>query len=856
MAERALFEPLAAHLRSRLDSGSREEQARAAEALGRLYVRMLTDAKAPEARQRLEDQSRELLRRVPESDSFELRINLAKASYLPVEETVEQDRLKMATDAQRAEAQRVLAQIAPQFDELANKLHRRVEQLERKEALAKEADLEGVRAELADARRLRSLARYYSGWAAYYTAVLTRNPRLAQRALEDFGYLLNAVPGKAASIERLPKNMLRYEHVARAAVACGLCTAMLGGDVESVRWLDEVEQAEGVPEGVLDHLFSRRLIVYAATSRWADVEVAVRRRRGPTAGTEKPLVLREARLLTVLCLEALRDPAMRPGLRAIAEKLSQLGLGDLVTQGEAGHVLDLVRLYGTAPIGQEGFIVGYVRGLQAFERAREAHRAAGGNPEDTASAADVINAYREAAGVLGSAAGSGDSGKFPAERAKAGVRRGLALFYAGDFPQAAEAFLAAGEGAPADIRRDALWYAIVGLDRAIERGKPSLTEQRDRLATLYLKEFPGTENAVKLLLRQTRADSLTDDAALDILLGIPPESALYPAARRQASRTLYEGFRRAPEGRRDFAGLRFAEVAEQVLRLEHARAMGDRDPAGLDAAKGVAVRARQLADVLLGLNAPDVPRARAALDALASAADYQGLDLRPYEDELGYRRMQIGLIAGDAAAVERELAALRARGGTFASAAERLLYRDALRAWKAAGTDPAAARRVVRYGQRVLESAAAASLAPGEASVVALRDSVADAAAAVYRAEHDTIHRDLALKLDREQLAAGTRSASSLRRLAELTEAAGDAAAAGTYWNELLAGSEPGGDRWFEARFHTIRLLATAAPGDAITALKQHKVLYPTFGPPPWGSKLEELERAIVNGTPPPGGAP
>ena len=79
----------------------------------------------------------------------------------------------------------------------------------------------------------------------------------------------------------------------------------------------------------------------------------------------------------VLALEAKADPGLTGRNAEIVDSLIQVSWGDLVARGEVGHVLDLTRIYGTAPSGQEGFIVRYVRGLRAFERAVAAHRATG-----------------------------------------------------------------------------------------------------------------------------------------------------------------------------------------------------------------------------------------------------------------------------------------------------------------------------------------------------------------------------------------------------------------------------------------------------------------------------------------------
>jgi hypothetical protein len=848
LAERGLLEVLAARLRRQHREGTAEEQVRAAELLGKLYVRMLTEATTPEKRQEIEGLCRELLKD-QRADSFELRLNLAKATYLRVEEIVERDRLRMAGSEERAEAERVLRTVKPTFEEISRKLDARVRSLEAREKAAPAADVDLLRAELAEQRRLRSLSLYYAGWSHYYTAVLTGSKADALDAMRRFGGLLNAVSAeRPATIDRLPKANLRYEHVARAALACALCAALLEKPTEAARWLDEVEQGEEVVPIVREQIFSRRLIVHAAASQWADIDLAVRKRRKPERdGPEILLSVPDARLLAVTALEAARA-TQSAAIRAEAERQAQVALGDLIKRGEAGHVLDLVSLYGTTPIGQEGFIVNYVVSLQSYERARAAHKTAG-NEEEPAVEPAVVNLYREAAGLLAAATGSADAPEFPKERERAEIRRGLALFYAGDLEAAATQFQAAANVAVTpEQKRDALWYAIVSLDRAVERGNRGVAPDRDRVATLYLEQFPASENAARLLLRQTRADRLSDEEALEILLKVARDSGIYEASRKQAARLLYQAYRRSQGEARDFAALRFAEVAEGVLRLEQARAMAGTDQVAKDAAADVVVRVRQLADALLGATAPDTERVEGALAVLDTVAAFHSMDLESLKGELLFRRVQIAMARGDEAGIARHVDLLRGAGGPFADATDRLLYQRSQRAFKAADSDVALARQVVRYGARILESEHAA-LDPGVAS---MRDSVAQAAAVIWRAEGDVRMRDLAVRVDREQLEAGQRTASSLRRLGELLEAGGDKERALAAWRELLNGVQNGTPEWYEARYESLRLLLETSPGEAAAAMGQHRVLHPDFGPEPWGSKLRELDAKIGAAVPPP----
>jgi hypothetical protein len=847
LAEHQLLEPLAARLRQRVTQGSPEDRAHAAELLGKLYVRMLAAANTPEARQVVEDRAKELLK-VPEADSPELRIDLAKATYLKVEEVVEKDRLHLVSPEEKAEAERVLRTVGPVFKDLSTKVDAKVRQLEDKEKNNQSQDIETLRTELADARRLRSLARYYWGWTEYYTALLTKTPQRANEAMKAFGGLLNALPNRAPTIDRLPKNLLHYEHVARAAIGCALCASMLGNDVEASRWLDEIESAEDIPPVIQDQLFTRRLIIAAAAGKWADVDLAVKRRREPAKGNPpKPLSVADARLLTVLCLEAARDQASRPGIKQATEKLAQIGLGDLITRGEVGHVLDLVSMYGTTPIGQEGFIVNYVRSLQTFEKARAAHKAAG-KEEEPATDRAIINQYREAADLLATATNNADAAQFPKEREKAEIRHGLALYYAGDLEAAAAQFqVAANVAVTPDQKRDALWYAIVTLDRAVEGGKTSLAADRDKIATLYLQEFPGSENAAKLLLRQVRADRLNDAQTIEILLKVPKESAIFEASRLRASGLLYQAYRHAPAAEKDFAAVRFADVAEGILKVEQARAMAGLDQSSKDAAGHVQLLVRQIADALLGASSPDVQRVETALTALDTVAAYQAMDLKELGPELTFRRVQIAVAKGDEPAVVKLTDQLRAIGGPFADASDRLLYKRAQKGFKAAPTDAALAKQVVRYGSRVLDTAAAAH-ADKDAGIVATRDTVAQAAALLWHAEKDKQMLDLAIKLDRAQLDSGNRTASSLRRLGELMEAAGEIQLALAAWRELLSGLPVESPEWYEARYESLRILVNTAPAEAADVMRQHKVLHPDYGPEPWGPKLAGLDAKL--GTP------
>ena len=171
--------------------------------------------------------------------------------------------------------------------------------------------------------------------------------------------MLNAVPGRPASIDRAPLDLLKYDHIAKAVLGCSLASSRLGNHVEAIRWMSELEQSAELSPDVLAQLLRRRISVLAADDRWSDIDFAiVKARRGDDAGV-RLLPLADARTLAVICFSSLRRSDFREGLKPTAQKLAQIAMADLVARGEVGHVMSLVRTFGTAIIGSEGFINNY-----------------------------------------------------------------------------------------------------------------------------------------------------------------------------------------------------------------------------------------------------------------------------------------------------------------------------------------------------------------------------------------------------------------------------------------------------------------------------------------------------------------
>lgn len=855
LEDNELWDVLAAQLRTRLRDGPPGEKAQAAERLGRLYVKMLGVAKTNDTRRALEEKARELLKSVPDSEAFELRIDLAKASYLKAQEIAERHRIRLASIDEQQEALRILGATRPVFTSIGQRIETRVNELERRERRAADDELAAIRSAVADARRVRSLSHYYAAWSTYYVALLGGDARELGTALVEFGYVLNAVPGRPPTIDRLPKALLHYEHVARAVLGVALCISQRGGEGDALAWIDQLQDADEINPAIEKEVFAARIAILAAAGRWNDVEFRVNMQRRPGRETPAtPLPVGEARLLVVLGLEAVKSDDVRENLRPIAERTAQIGFADLIARGEVSQVLDLVSRYGTAPIGDTGFVVQYVRGLQAYERARASHKAADTDVDLPTSSNPVANEYREASKLLAAALDSTDATKFESERGRALTRRGLALFYAGDLAASAEVFEEAyTRSTDLEQRRDALWFAVVALDRAVESGKPSLESRRDRVSQLFLQQFPASENAAKLLLRRAQAGLMSEEETLKVLLAVPEESPIYAASRRQAAVILYRAYRRAAPANKPFAAARFTEIAEPVVKLEAARARAGTDAVSRDSAQGVLLLVRQLVDAQLASAAPDVAHVDQLLDLLDNVASFHRLDIAPLEGELAFRRLQISIARNDAPTIEKQLLRLRRSGGDYALAADRLLFKRALDAWRSTPSDMTLAKQVVRHGLVVLEKSS-------RDAALATRLAIAEASAAIWRAEQDKAELARAVALDKESIKSGGKTAETLKRLGELAEAAGDTTTALDCWRELFAALPADSAEWFEARYHSARLLWSADQKAAFEAMEQHKLLYPSFGPEPWGDKLRalyaEFKSQMPEPTPSPAPAP
>lgn len=853
----------AQQLEELLAKAPRDRRTAIAERLARVYVDLLAGARSGSDRERWEQRARAMLAQTPEADSIELRISLARANYVRAEDISERHRLRLATVEEVSDAERQLRALAQTLQELGYRASSRVEQLERVEQQGDTT--EKLQEELALARRQRSSAFYFAGWSNVYLALITKTDAPAVEAQRQFGWLLNSSGGRPASLDRVQPSMFQYEHVARAAIGCSLAASLRGSDVEAIRWLDAVEEAPGTSQAVRDQLLSRRMAVLGQAKRWADLELLVRRQRQikeralGAAHQTKPLPVLLARLLAVITLEADKSLAAKP-----IEQLASIALADLVALREVAQILDLVGKYGTTPLGDTGFIVHYVRALQAYERARTAHQSEGNSDEPTSIPATATD-YRTAASLFTAAMQQSDVKDFAVDSSRAGIMLGRSLFMAGDFLAAADALLAShkalGTSVPqgtdakawSSTAEESLWLAVLSLERAA-RTKDADLGLKSRLSevvTLYLRSFPDSERAPRLVLMQVSLGELSDDEAIKVLSAVASTSPMYEPARRQLARILYSKFRAARGTDRDFIAAQFIVIAEQVMASDQRTAMAQDKTAAAEAVERVITRARQLLDALLTTSTPDASRAQNVLKVLQGVAAFNASDLTPHAPELLFRELQIALVLGNDSAAEahfEKLANTRDPSQQFLAAAERAMYRSTAQKYKPADTSEEGyqlARRVVSFGVRVIDRMGSSRDALKEPGALGLYSSVASAARDAFKRDGDVKNRDLAIRLDKSLLQVQPRLEVALRRLAEMSEAAEDHAVSLSCWRTLHESQTIGSEFWFETRYEFIRVLNRLDGQRARRSMNELLVLFKDFGPEPWGSRLRELDAQL-----------
>lgn len=875
LAELGLDSVLATQLEDRLATASSADRPDLARRLAVAYQRLLEQSPSPEQREGLEVRIAALLADVPEAQSLELRLAMARSEYLRAEEAAERWRLRLVTPAQADDARQRLSSVLPAFAEIAAAADRRVRDLERQEESAGPEDAELLSVALTSSRRTRSSAQYLAGWASCYLAELMATPEAAaapaDEALVHFGWLLNARPGEAPAIERAPVALLQYDHVARAAVGVAVAHSLAARPDDALAWLDLVAGSPATPQPVRTIAELRRLDVLTRAHQWQEALGLVALRCGAARKGDPvpdapalvtPLPHAEARLLAILSTQPLAStPTLEPAALSARRTVADLSLGSLIA---LGHTADLLEIIARLPVDAdaaslEQFVRAYARGAREYDAARRRLTESGAQADAPSPDPALADAFTAASRLLDRAAAAPDADRFapavPRARLLAamssflGARDGASLLSASDSLAAAASALA---GIDDDQSTAAFRLAIRAVDLAAARpGAPaSLPARRQALVNRFLELHRSHASAAAMIVERATAPGADPALAAEDLLSIPDASPLAPTARHEAARLLYLVYVDAPEASRARAAQRFLSVAAPLLDQDRSSstAPGPR-------AEQAAANARRVLDCALALPDPPIRDAQRAYDLLSSLVARGAVPRQGLEGELAFRAVQVALLRADFTAARAGVDRLRRLDPRLAALSERLAFTRAAAIWepqsRSPRPDPAAARRVVELGNIAIAGLSPQELTLNDPAIWTLHVHVARAAASLWAIETDEQARDLASDLFATLLSHYANSASLLRDAADHFERAALPGKALDAWTALLKGLAPGSPEWFEAKVAVIRILADTQPLRAREVLDQHRLIYPDWGPPPAGDQLRQLDAKTPRGPTP-----
>ncbi len=832
-----LTDLVVARLEVRFSEALGDDRIPIAERLAVLYGRLLDEADDDRERAEWERRSREMLDQVPHANTETLRLTIHKASYLRAERLAELHRLRRATESERAAAVRLMTETATVMSECHAQFRERVRRIETAEASRSDLESGLIDEQLANLEQLAAQSAYYAGWARYYQAWLTNSTSGLDEALRLLGRLLQ-FDGALPTPEETPESVLVGEASARAAIGVALCQAQAGRPQTGLAWLDLVEAANPQSQRLGVILPGYRLVLLFSAQQWNSIDSLVNQWRA-----DQTLTGTLVRLLAVLALEK----SQMTGDES-ARRLGEKAVNLLAEMGELRQVIEIADVFRLDTLGGDSYILAYVPAIKAYERAREAH-----GQEEPATDPIHLALYKGAEDQLSATAGRRDADQWPDATRNARLLIAWCRYFQNRLEQAAVLFEEIARQTSGDESEGAMWMHIVCREKQAAGGSPSSVANLRRALESFLERYPSSGRAGRVRLRLTVTKSSTpSQESVDELLSIPAGSDAYGAARNEAERLLYLLYRDAPATTRLQTAQRYLDVALPLLEGDERRAF----VAGGDAKdrEHYLLRARRVLDVLLARGVARVSEARHILDRLDTARAAGLITLDTVSGELDYRRFQAQTLSGgfDEAARSCDELWQADPDSAFAQSACRALYTYAVQDWQTfteGSRVEETLRRIVLYGRRALRGEGD----PPDASVpanAAIMINVAEAALSIDRlvSGGDEPARALAEQWFDLLIAAQPRNYRVLRGAAMIAEKRGRPTEAVDHWRTAMNGSPESSAEWFEAKFNFLRLLADAEPGRAAEVLRQHALLFPQYGPEPWGERLRALHERLGRG--------
>jgi tetratricopeptide (TPR) repeat protein len=821
---------LAVHLEQQLQGLGGDARNELVLELAGIYAQLLGTTKDPALLADLQERSHRLLAAASPTVGEELRLALLRGSYRGAESLAERHRLRQIDEQGLTRARETLSEIIPKLTQLRGHIEGRLRRVESRlmrsggtaaTELARQAEV---------TQGLLTQCTFLTAWALYYQSWLNDRPDNARVAEGLFAGLLTADSPRLQP-QDVPVDLRGMEAMARSILGTALCKSLTASSATAIEWL-ELLAHERANEELREQLPAWKMVVHLEHGEYRAAR-SILAVAADEADGEPPLAW--IRLAAVHALEAEHRNRQ-------AAELARLAVAMLAARGELPEVLDLAERYGTEALGESGFAFRYVRGVQHYDRARAAH-----GHDEPAGDDRIDGLYGEAINQFEQALAEDDAERYPEATASCRWLIGWCRFFQGGFLPARDAFELAAAHLGPDQAPEALWMAVVCLDRAVEAGgDEALGRAMLDLIDEALARYPVSPRAAKLRLKRALQSEASPEV-VEELLGIPAGSDVYAAARRRAAQILYQLFRQASGEQRLAYGNEYLSVALPLLGA----AADELDHTDRSAVEEYVTHARRVLEVAL---ADGIGRATAAGTVLAdldALAVHDGIDLAEHEAEIDGRRVQQRLAIDDTAAAEAIADRLweRDRESVWTRVAERALFRYGVERWRGAETrrpaEPGDLRLVIRHGRRILQEYEGQPDALSQRRVLVYHATVAEALQLEAHRTGNRLQAEQALDLFEKLLAVAPSDARLLRAAARLSEQLGRIEQALGCWRTLVAGSAVGTEAWFEARYHLIALLVEVDPARARAVMDQHKQLNPDYGPEPWASRMRQLDLRI-----------
>jgi hypothetical protein len=825
LAENSLQELLEVQLFDRFER-EREPDVRIAFAnqLGRIYLDRLSDDQMGDTdRKDYLLKGQVLVGLIPDNKLLELRLELLVAQYKAYEQVADLQRIGLLDAAQTDEAAVALDMLHSDFGHIARLADSDVESFNRQAARTSgESQQENERL-LADARAVYSRASFFEGWAGYSLGVVTGR-EVDSSVFKAFGWVLG-FDGNLPVLVDVDLDLLEYEHVARAMIGVALCKLHNREYHSSRLWLEAVHDSSVAAEFAKDFAYQRQVDVSLAEHDWKQAlsQIGVLTRQSSASLVDVAL----ARAVVLRTMEALQEDLQGRGGDETGTELVKVGLARLVELGEIGHVIDLLERFGSLPSIGNGFVGSYAQGVSEMMRAESSEHAVG---------------FSDAAIRFVRALTAHDVTEYLDYAADAALK----LVYCelrSDRPSAALRSLETYSEylISAEQLEESGWLEILALDAIVRSGQEQMGVRLAQSLGAYIRAYPSSERANKLIVQYALSPYLEDVEALDGLMIEDPSNPLAIPARRKLVQMLYKNPELTTGGR---------EQSNREI-VEHAQWIWLHQPTDIENAREARERlAVCRIAVLIGLETDPVEHEflRSAVDRMKKLIDSEpAFDL--YRSELAFREVQVLLLEGEvdrAGAIaigSSDLNSEHLRG-----ALSMVFGRSHRRFMEQRNT--VHAQSMVRYGRAFVEHQVVDPEDQLDARLSLAAESVAMGAMYIAQQTNDDFMRELALAYGFRVFEFGVPSEHGLVQTAELCEQYGRHDDALLCWNRLVQTLDDELIQWHRARYESLRLLKRRDSSQASEAYRQYKALHPSGSPEPWGGLIKDLFSEQEGGVP------